>query len=75
MVGEEIIADAAPGDSVRIRVVGGARRVTVTIGLGRLPSPKAIAFVEDTVSWLDGTLTCRPIGDEVRLRIDLPCDW
>ncbi len=71
-IGEELICDASPGDAVRIRVASTNRSVAIAITLQRLPSPTALAFVEDTALLLDGTVQCSPAGSMVRVRIDLP---
>lgn len=61
------------GELVRIRVASINRSVTVAVTLQRLPSPTALAFVEDMALLLHGSVHCSPIGSLVRVRIDIPC--
>jgi hypothetical protein len=72
-IGEELICDAMRGELVRIRVASTNRSVTVAVTLQRLPSPTALAFVEDMALLLHGSVHCSPIGSMVRVRIDIPC--
>lgn len=72
-IGEEIIVDSLAGAIVRLRVTCGSRTAVMTALLDNLPSPRALAFIEDTAMWLAGSVACEPFDDGVRLRVELPC--
>lgn len=72
-MGERIIVDSPAGASVRLQVADGPTRATMTAILDGLPSPRALAFIEDTVQWKRGVLTCEPRREHVRLHAVLPC--
>jgi len=72
-MGEQIIVDSPPGSQLTLRVLAGAGRAVLRAFLDRLPSPRAFAFIEDTVTWWSGELACEPCRDGVRLQAVLPC--
>ncbi len=71
---EQIVSDVAAGSSVSIRVECSHRRATLVIDLDGLPSPRAVAFSEETARWLRGEVQCQEHQDRVRVRLELPCE-
>ncbi len=71
---EQIVSDVAAGSSVSIRVECSHRRATLVVDLDGLPSPRAVAFSEETARWLRGEVQCHEHQDRVRMRLELPCE-
>jgi hypothetical protein len=72
-VAEEVMLDAAPRAAIVVRVRAHGRRVTLSVALERLPSPVAIALLEELALSSASTLTFRPHPTGVRLALEVPC--
>jgi hypothetical protein len=72
-VAEEVMLDAPPRADVTIRVRAHGRHATLSVGLQRLPSPVAIALLEELALASGSTVTFRPHPDGVRLLLEVPC--
>ena len=72
-VAEEVMLDASPRAEVLVRVRAHRRHATVSIALKRLPSPVAIALIEELALSSNSNVTFRPSHDGVRLLLEVPC--
>ena len=72
-VAEEVMLDAPPRAEVAVRVRARRRVATVSVAVDRLPSPVAIALLEELALSSGSTLTLRPGSDGVRLVLEVPC--
>lgn len=72
-VAEEVMLDSPARAEIILRVRVHRRRVTLTVALPRLPSPVAIALLEELALSSGSALTFRPHPDGVRLALEVPC--
>lgn len=73
-VAEEVMLDSPPRADVMVRVRACNRYATLSVGLQRLPSPVAIALLEELALSSGSTLVFRPGPDGVRLMVEVPCE-
>ena len=72
-VAEEVMLDAPPRADLIVRVRAHSRHATLSVALQRLPSPVAIALLEELSLASGSTVTFRPNPDGVRLLLEVPC--
>ena len=72
-VAEEVMLDAPPRADVIVRVRAHRRVVTLSVALDRLPSPVAIALLEELALSSGSAITLRPGPEGVRLVLEVPC--
>ncbi len=72
-VAEEVMLDAQARTDVTVRVRAHSRHATLSVALQRLPSPVAIALLEELALSSSSTLRFRPSPDGVRLLLEVPC--
>ncbi len=73
-VAEEVMLDASPRAAIILRVRAHSRHVMLSIALQRLPSPVAIALLEELALSSGSTLKFRPHTEGVRLTLEVPCE-
>ena len=72
-VAEEVLLDAAPRAELVICVRARTGFARLSFSLQRLPSPVAIALIEELALSSGSTVAFRPHGDGVRLILEVPC--
>ncbi len=72
-VAEEVMLDAPPRTDLIVRVRAHGHHATLSVSLQRLPSPVAIALLEELSLASGSTVTFRPNLTGVRLLLEVPC--
>ena len=72
-VAEEVMLDAPPRTDLIVRVRAHGHHATLSVSLQRLPSPVAIALLEELSLASGSTVTFRPSLTGVRLLLEVPC--